>query len=155
MNILSIIRQCFLLCEAPLMCNNLLQAPGHGLNQVSEVLGVCHPGNPQLLDLFLQHLNVGTVDFLQLHLHPGPHILYRIQVRAVARPVYPQDVGPLPEPFCHNFRPVAGGPVLEEVRSAILVQEELQLLIQQPPLPFRVHNFTFIEKLQSTSSPPH
>ena len=97
MNILSITGQCLVLCKAPLTCNNLLQAPRHGLNQVSEVLGVRHPGNPQLLDLFLQHLNVGTADILQLHLHPGPHILDGIQVRAVAWPVYLQDVGPLPE----------------------------------------------------------
>ena len=47
---------------------------------------VVHPEDPQLPNLVLQLLQVGGLGFPELHLHQGPCILKRVDVRAVARP---------------------------------------------------------------------
>jgi hypothetical protein len=83
---------------------NYLQKPlRHALHQAPEDLAVLHPQNPQPLDLLPQLLQVGGVGLLQLHLHPPPHILHRVEIRAVAQPFNELNVGLLCEPFGHQL----------------------------------------------------
>jgi hypothetical protein len=58
----------------------------HALHQALQDLAVLHPQNPQPLDLLPQLVQVGKLEILQLYLHPPPHILYQVEIRAVARP---------------------------------------------------------------------
>ena len=82
--------------------NDFLYPVRHGLHQFFQVWRVVHPEDPQLLDLILQLVQVGGVCLLQLHLHPGPHILNRIEVRAVARPFDELDVRPRAREKIHH-----------------------------------------------------
>ena len=50
--------------------DHLLQPAWHGVHQVTQVVQVTHPGDPQPDNLPLQLLNVGAVAGGQLHLHP-------------------------------------------------------------------------------------
>ncbi len=71
--------------SVPTPLNDLQKPPRHALHQAPQDLAVLHPQNPQPLDLS-QLVRVDGVGLLQLHLHPPPQILYRVEIRAVARP---------------------------------------------------------------------
>jgi hypothetical protein len=62
----------------------LQKPPRHALHQAPQDLAVLHPQNLQPLDLLPQLVKLGGVRLLQLHLHPAPHILYRVEIRGVA-----------------------------------------------------------------------
>ena len=72
--------------------NHLLDPVRDRLDQFSRVRSVVYSEDPQHSDLILQLLQVGGIGLPQLPLHPGPHILDRVEVRAVAWPFDELDV---------------------------------------------------------------
>ncbi len=84
-----------------------LEPPGHGLNQVDELLAIVHLQGPQPFDLNLQLQNGGCLAILQLGLHPGPAVLDGTEIRGIARPVNEDNVWPLMEPLGDDLGAVA------------------------------------------------
>ena len=79
--IVSVVYDNLILCAATISLNHVLEATGHGLDQISQVLDVVHLLSPQLQDLLPELLQVGAPGrLLQLVLHPHPHVLNGIEI---------------------------------------------------------------------------
>ncbi len=83
----------FSTCYPPFSVNNFLQPPRHGLLRALQVLDVIHLEGPQLQNFPLPLIQVLGTGIPQLLLHPCPHILDWVQVRAIAWPFNELMVG--------------------------------------------------------------
>ena len=81
--------------HGPLLLQDLLHPPGHGGHQRLQVVIFRHLCHPQPGDILLPLLNVGGRGLPQPHLHPGPGVLYGIEVWTVPWPLDQLDVGPV------------------------------------------------------------
>ena len=80
--------------HGPLLLQDLLHPPGHGGHQRLQVVIFRHLCHPQPGDILLPLLNVGGRGLPQPDLHPGPGVLYGIEVWTVPWPLDQLDVGP-------------------------------------------------------------
>ena len=79
-------------CEFTLFLNYILEATGHGIDQILQVLNSLHLLGPQLDDLLPELLQVGAPGrLLQLVLHSDQHVLDQILFLAVIRPLHQCD----------------------------------------------------------------
>jgi hypothetical protein len=105
-----------------------------------------------VIDLPLPLIHVLAVGVCYLVLHPFPHIFYGVEVWAVVWSLDEADAGPVVEPpLHHNPRLVAGDPILQEVGSAMDLNEHFQLVIQQLPVHHPIPHLPLIEELQPST----
>ncbi len=108
----------------PFLLDDLSQPPGHGSNQLLQVVIVVQLQDSQLRNLSFLLLHVFSSGIPRLHLHPGPDIFYKIHVRTVSWPLDQLDVRPLSKPVLHNLGGVAWGPILEKARGIMPLHED-------------------------------
>ena len=139
---------CLVLGHLSIGVHHHLQAPGHAVRQLLELLG-WGPGAPEPLDLLLQLLDAGHIQGLELVLHPVPVVFNWIKVWAIPRPV--NDLRPkllllLVDDSHGGLAHMRPGPILEEELSAVSHHEGEQVILDAHNVLDTVHCFLLRDK---------
>ena len=118
--------------------SNFSQPFGHAVAHFLQIL-LRDVKNLHSLDLVNEDDGRSDLLLFEHVFHKIPKVFYWIEVKRVAWPFHNLNVGLL-QVQLHLLGGVAGGPVLEEVRSLVPPHERLQMMLQAVKIAVRIYS---------------